>query len=95
MRTNISIIIISYHAIIDLASTIRQFQQLHAHKLNQRKHKADWRQRMHKSNKDCKKEIIKGVTTYFNPGELVAIMGPSGETGVELKWSYALSTLLK
>ena len=25
-----------------------------------------------------KKEILKGITTYFNPGELVAIMGPSG-----------------
>lgn len=42
---------------------------------------------MRKSNKGCKKEIIKGVTTYFNPGELVAIMGPSGETEVGLKWN--------
>lgn len=25
------------------------------------------------------KTILKGVTAYFNPGELVAIMGPSGK----------------
>ena len=30
----------------------------------------------------CKKErkqILKGISVYFNPGELVGIMGPSGE----------------
>lgn len=28
--------------------------------------------------KERKKTILNGITTYFNPGELVAIMGPSG-----------------
>ncbi len=26
------------------------------------------------------KEILKGISLYFNPGELIGIMGPSGET---------------
>ena len=25
------------------------------------------------------KEILKGISVYFNPGEMVGIMGPSGE----------------
>lgn len=33
-------------------------------------------------NEEChpqENEILKGVSVYFNPGELVGIMGPSGE----------------
>ena len=30
------------------------------------------------SKPDKKKEILKGISAYFNPGEMVAIMGPSG-----------------
>ena len=26
-----------------------------------------------------RREILKGISTYFNPGELVAILGPSGQ----------------
>ncbi len=26
------------------------------------------------------KEILKGISLYFNPGELIGIMGPSGNT---------------
>ena len=28
-----------------------------------------------------KKRILNGVSVYFNPGELIAIMGPSGIIG--------------
>ena len=28
------------------------------------------------------KKILKGISIYFNPGELVGIMGPSGTCGV-------------
>jgi len=28
------------------------------------------------------KEILKGISLYFNPGELIGIMGPSGETQI-------------
>lgn len=31
-----------------------------------------------KKNPKKKKEILKGISAYFNPGEMVAIMGPSG-----------------
>ena len=26
----------------------------------------------------CEKTILNGISSYFNPGEMVAIMGPSG-----------------
>ena len=28
------------------------------------------------------KEILKGISLYFNPGELIGIMGPSGKTNL-------------
>ena len=32
-----------------------------------------------KTSKDSKKkEIIRGISAYFNPGEMIAVMGPSG-----------------
>ena len=41
------------------------------------------------SGKKRKKVILKGITTYFNPGELVAIMGPSGKIIVTNSWCDA------
>ena len=68
----------------DFATTIHHLQQLHT-KTQQRDHRGatKWKHRtrkpmLHRKGKGRKKEIIKGVSTYFNPGELVAIMGPSG-----------------
>ena len=57
----------------DLAMSIRQFQEM------QKKGKGRLGSHGDKSLKQSnRKEILKGITTYFNPGELVAIMGPSG-----------------
>ena len=33
----------------------------------------------HKKKKEKVKVILEGISLYFNPGQLVAIMGPSGE----------------
>lgn len=72
------------HYNTDFATTIHHLQQLHAKK-QQRGEGTEWKHRMQRTRqstqkeKGHKKEIIKGVSTYFNPGELVAIMGPSGK----------------
>lgn len=44
-----------------------------------RGHNGESKARKTNAQKTHKKEILKGISTYFNPGELVAIMGPSGE----------------
>ncbi len=65
------------------AQSVREFQNMHG---EQKKHK---KQLIHHvrayeaPQKKQKKTILNGITTYFNPGELVAIMGPSG-TEIEL-----------
>lgn len=68
----------------DFATTVNHLQELHT-KRWLRGGATKWKYRMRrghqsaqKDKKGRKKEIIKGVSTYFNPGELVAIMGPSG-----------------
>lgn len=33
-----------------------------------------------------RKRILKGISAYFNPKELIAIMGPSGEQKARRKW---------
>ena len=33
----------------------------------------------HKKKQEKVKVILEGISLYFNPGQLVAIMGPSGE----------------
>ena len=45
-----------------------------------------------KSNKDSKKkEIIRGISAYFNPGEMIAVMGPSGtELYMSLPFMYLI-----
>ncbi len=63
-----------FSLLLDFAKSIRQFQQMH--------NKQKGRFKVHgneSSGKKRKKVILKGITTYFNPGELVAIMGPSGK----------------
>ena len=82
----------SIYATLDLAATIQQFQQLHNQAKKKVKHRG-WKYKSHDltaRDKGRKKEIIKGVSTYFNPGELVAIMGPSGENDNIVNWSYVL-----
>ncbi len=65
--------------LLDFAKSIKQFQQMHHN--NKNKQKGRFKGSLHgneSSRKKRKKVILKGITTYFNPGELVAIMGPSG-----------------
>lgn len=59
----------------DLVATIQQFNELQAKKKNGKKENINVTKQKHLNKK---KEIISGVSAYFNPGELVAVMGPSG-----------------
>lgn len=62
-----------------MIQTIQQFQQQYQHRKrlqNKRLHVANVPFIGNKKKKE--KEIIRGVSAYFNPGELVAILGPSG-----------------
>jgi len=43
-----------------------------------------------KSSDDRMKQIICGVSTYFNPGQLIAIMGPSGKNIVSFYTNICL-----
>lgn len=72
-------IILIFIIVADMIQTIQQFQQQY----QRRKQLKD--KRFHVANvpfisnqKKKEKEIIRGVSAYFNPGELVAILGPSG-----------------
>ncbi len=58
------------------SQNIRQFQEMHN---EQKKPRKRFKHHLHASHrKEQMKTILNGITTYFNPGELVAIMGPSG-----------------
>ena len=73
---------------IDFATTIHHLQRLN-NKRQQRGGVTKWKHRIHRTrqlthkDKGRKKESIKGVSTYFNPGELVAIMGPSSDNQIK------------
>lgn len=56
----------------ELAATIEQFSKLQASK------DKGLIAMMKNKKLSNKKEIIRGISAYFNPGELVAVMGPSG-----------------
>ncbi len=71
--------VICYFCHTDMVASVRQFQEQYGRRKR-------WRTKIHhpklsplqsKGNRR-KKEIICGISTYFNPGELTAIMGPSG-----------------
>ena len=59
-----------------MASTIQKFQQQQGHCCEKKTKNVGRIKQKEKVNK--KKEIISGISAYFNPGELVAVMGPSG-----------------
>lgn len=57
-----------------MINSLYEFQRKH-----QQKQKTKKSLRYSFNKKDGKKkEILKGISAYFNPGEMVAIMGPSG-----------------
>ena len=43
----------------------------------------------HKKKQEKVKVILEGISLYFNPGQLVAIMGPSGEYTENLSINYS------
>ena len=54
-----------------VVATIRDFNK-------QREEKKKMFSKLCQSSDNKKKQIINGISTYFNPGQLIAIMGPSG-----------------
>ena len=65
--------------VLDMVSQLQQFRRQYEQQQQMSKcskFKKILKKKFSKSNK--KKEILKGISAYFNPGEMVAIMGPSG-----------------
>ena len=74
MLEDLSIVTLWYTDASQIAATIRDFNKCREQKKTLSK--------LWESPDNKKKQIINGISTCFNPGQLIAIMGPSGNQSI-------------